>query len=81
LQARWREEHDRVLAELKETEAAAAARRVELDRDLTKARKDAAEAEWHLGVRAREVGRAADLGLVDYLRQAAGLSGRGRRPS
>ena len=76
LQARWQEEHARVLARRKEAEAAAAARRVELDRELARARKDAAEAEWHLGVRAEETGRPVHApSFADYLRQAAGLSG------
>ncbi|MGH9180088.1 MAG: hypothetical protein ACRD0N_16275, partial [Acidimicrobiales bacterium] len=75
LQARFQEEHDRVLARRKEGEAAAAGERVELDRELTRARKDAAEAGWHLGVRAQELGRTAAPSFADYVRQAAGLSG------
>jgi hypothetical protein len=75
LKARWQQQHDRVVAHLKEAEAGAAARRVELDRQLIRARKDAAEAEWHLGVRDQEVGRTGAPSFAEFLRQAAGLSG------
>lgn len=80
IRSRWQEEHDRVMVELKALEAAAAQQRVELDRKLARARKEAAEAAWHLGEQEREVGHADAPGLGDYLRQVVGLGkGGGRR--
>ncbi|HET7489144.1 MAG TPA: hypothetical protein VFJ85_14530 [Acidimicrobiales bacterium] len=45
----WQAELDRVVHAQKDVEADAARRRVELDRRITMARKDVAEAQWHLG--------------------------------
>ena len=52
---------------------AAARRRVDLDRRLVTARKDAAEARWHLGEREREHGEVVTAGFGDFLRAVAGL--------
>ena len=79
IRGRWQREHDAVMVKLKELEAAAAHRRVELDRQLARARKEAAEAAWHLGEQEGRVGHAEGPGLGDYLRQASGLGERGRR--
>ena len=51
----------------------AARRRVDLDRRLVTARKDAAEAQWHLGERQREHGAVVTAGFGDFLRAVAGL--------
>jgi hypothetical protein len=51
----------------------AARRRVDLDRRLVTARKDAAEAQWHLGEREREHGEVVSAGFGDFVRAVAGL--------
>ncbi len=82
IRGRGKAEQDVVLQRQKQVEADAARQRVEIDRDLARARKDVAEAEWHLGQHQEEAGAPAELRLADYLRQAvavgplAGIAGR-----
>ncbi|MGI8686564.1 MAG: hypothetical protein ACR2MO_15995 [Acidimicrobiales bacterium] len=83
VRARWEAEHDAVVQRQKLVEAGAARQRVELDRDLARARKDAAEAEWRLGQHHEETGGAAGLRLADYLRHVVAvgpLAGIARQP-
>lgn len=87
VKARWQAALDAVVQRQKQVETDAARERVELDRELVRARKDMAEAEWRLAEHHDQAGRPAELRLADYLRQVvtfgplAALAGRRRRPS
>ena len=86
VRARWQVALDAVVQRQKQVETDAARERVELDRELVRARKDAAEAEWRLAEHHDQAGRPAELRLADYLRQVvtvdpfAAVANR-RRPS
>ena len=84
IRRRWQARYDEVDGRRKEAEADANGQRVELDRALALARKDVAEAEWHLARSHDGSGPPPDLGLADYLRHlvAVGpLAGLGDRPA
>lgn len=72
IRARWQGRHDDVVGRLTQAEAAAATRRVELDRELARAGKALAEAQWHLAAAEQESGHESDLRRAEYLRQVVG---------
>ncbi|HEX9969149.1 MAG TPA: hypothetical protein VGB03_03345 [Acidimicrobiales bacterium] len=72
VRASLRAERERRAAELLAAKQAAAARRLELDRDLARARKDAAEAQFHLAAAERDAGDARHLTPAAYVRLLVG---------
>lgn len=66
---RFRPVHEQVGLDLKRTEENAVRLRVELDEKLAQARKDAAEAEWHLRAAEREAAPYRELTLARFFRQ------------
>jgi hypothetical protein len=72
VRAALRAERERRAAELLAAKQAAAARRLELDRDLARARKDAAEARFHLAAAERDAGDARHLTPTAYVRLLVG---------
>ena len=70
---RSRPEEAAIATRLAAASVAAARRRVDVDRRLVTARKQAAEARWRLGEHEREHG-AAGTGFAGFLRAVAGVS-------
>ncbi|HUP68901.1 MAG TPA: hypothetical protein VM142_03695 [Acidimicrobiales bacterium] len=61
--------HEQVGIDLKAREAEAVRRRIQLDQQLAKARKDAAEAQWRVRSFEREAAAYRELTLLRFLRQ------------
>lgn len=69
IRSRWAPEREQVALSRKESETEAARRRVELDRELSQARKAVAEAQWLLARSEEEAGPGAEPRFSAYLRQ------------
>lgn len=69
VKARFVPQHEQLVAALKDLEAAAVRRRIELDQKLARARKGAAEAQWRVRSFEREAAAYRELTLIRFLRQ------------
>lgn len=73
IRARWEAEHELVVQRQKRVETDAARQRVDLDREVARARKDVAEAQWRLGQHQEVTGPPAELRLSAFLREVVAV--------
>lgn len=69
VKSRYAPRYDQLVTDLKAFEAAAVSRRIALDQQLAKARKEQAEAQWRVRSFEREAAVYRELTLLSFLRQ------------